>query len=107
MENRKLGLIDNWLRHVQDIVKKHESSLSNITDEGKRFKRVCELNVIEQVCDVSETTIVERAWEQGQELSIHGWVYDISDGLLQDLRMSVSSREEVGKIYSEAIRLEE
>jgi carbonic anhydrase len=104
MENRKLGLIDNWLRHVQDIVKKHESLLSDIRDEGKRFRKLCELSVIEQVCDVSETTIVERAWEQGQELSIHGWVYDISDGLLQDLRMSVSSREEVGKIYSKAIR---
>jgi carbonic anhydrase len=107
MENRKLGLIDNWLRHVQDIVRKHESLLSGIADEGERFKRLCELNVIEQVCDVSETTIVESAWERGQELTIHGWIYDISDGLLQDLNMSASSREEVGKANREALRIEE
>ena len=103
LQGSRLGLIDNWLRHVQDTVRKHESSLSAIADEGERFKRLCELNVIEQVCDVSETTIVESAWDRGQELTIHGWVYDISDGQLRDPNMTVSSPEDVSRQYSEAV----
>jgi len=106
MENSKFGLIDNWLRHVQDVVKKHESHLSGIEDAGERFKRLCELNVIEQVCDVSETTIVESAWERGQALTIHGWIYDISDGLLRDLKVSASNREEMWSEYREAVNSE-
>lgn len=103
LEGRKFGLIDNWLRNVQDVMRKHETLLFGIEDEGERFKKLCELNVIEQVCDLSETTIVENAWEKGQDLTIHGWIYEISDGLLRDLKMTVSDRADVSKYYRDAV----
>src|SRR5947209_4650965 len=85
MQNRKLGLIDNWLRHVQDVMRSHETLLSEIADERQRLDRLCELNVIEQVRNVGWTTIVQNAWERGQELAVHGWIYGLEDGLLRDL----------------------
>ena len=103
LEGRKFGLIDNWLRNVQDVMRKHDTLLFGIEDEGERFKNLCELNVIEQVCDLSETTIVESAWEKEQELTIHGWIYEISDGLLRDLKLTVSNRADVSKFYRGAV----
>jgi carbonic anhydrase len=88
MEGAQLGLIDNWLRHVQDVVQKHEDTLSTL-DEDKRLDRLCELNVIEQVLSVGRTTIVQSAWERGQELGVHGWIYGLEDGLLRDLDVSI------------------
>ena len=91
MDNLKFGLIDNWLRHVQDVLQEHEAVLTKIDDETKRFDRLCELNVIEQVLNVGRTTIVQSAWERGQELVVHGWIYDLEDGLLRDLGVTIDS----------------
>ena len=89
MDNLQLGLIDNWLRHVQDVMHNHNEELSTIVDDGRRLDRLCELNVSDQVLNVSKTTIVKNAWNRGQELAIHGWIYGISDGLLRDLNISI------------------
>ncbi|HEY6243918.1 MAG TPA: carbonate dehydratase [Pyrinomonadaceae bacterium] len=89
MDNLQLGLIDNWLRHVQDVMHNHNEELATIVDDGRRLDRLCELNVSEQVLNVSKTTIVQNAWNRGQELAIHGWIYGISDGLLRDLNISI------------------
>ena len=93
MKNLSHGLIDNWLRHVQDVMHKHEESLSKIDDEDLRLDRLCELNVIEQVLNVSRTTIVEGAWKRGQELAIHGWIYGLNDGLLRELNICVTGQD--------------
>jgi carbonic anhydrase len=90
MDNLQLGLIDNWLRHVQDVVHEYEKLLATIDDETERFDRLCELNVIEQVRNVGRTTIVQSAWQRGQELGVHGWIYGLQDGLLRDLGCSLS-----------------
>ncbi len=103
LTNLKLGLIDNWLRHVQDVAQKHAELLAGIDEESRRVQRLCELNVIEQVANVCQTTIVERAWAGGQELSIHGWVYGLEDGLLRDLNIRVSSQDEVDEKYRAAL----
>jgi carbonic anhydrase len=95
MLNARHGLIDNWLRHVQDVMKKHAATLNAIADEEERLHRLCELNVIEQVNNVGRTTIVQEAWERGQKLELHGWIYSISDGLLQDLVVNASSDAEL------------
>lgn len=89
MDNLQFGLIDNWLRHVQDVMHTHQEELSLLEDESKRVDRLCELNVIEQVKSVSRTTIVQNAWQRGQQLAIHGWIYGLQDGLLRDLNVSI------------------
>ena len=91
MDNLQLGLIDNWLRHVQDVLHKHKSALAAIEDEDKRLDRLCELNVIEQVVNVRRTTIVQEAWERGQELAVHGWIYGLKDGRLRDLGVTIDN----------------
>ncbi len=101
MRNLKLGLCDNWLRHVQDVRCTHQSQLDALPTEDEQISRLCELNVIEQVANVSETTVIRDAWERGQELSVHGWIYDLHDGLLRDLAMSVSTDADIA-ICSEA-----
>jgi carbonic anhydrase len=103
LQNRKLGLIDNWLRHVQDVRSKHEMLLAAIDDESRRLNYLCELNVIEQVINVSQTTIVQSAWERGQALTVHGWIYGVQDGLLQDLKMSVTGDGDLSEHYTRAI----
>jgi len=90
LRNSKLGLIDNWLRHVQDVRAKHRSEVESLTTEANQHTRLCELNVIEQVGNVSQTTVVRDAWSRNQPLSIHGWIYGLSDGLLRDLGVTVS-----------------
>lgn len=95
LENQKLGLINNWLRHVQDVVHKYNAELAREVEGAARNDRLCELNVIEQVVNVAQTTIVEAAWERGQQLTVHGWVYRLANGLVRDLRMSVSSPDEI------------
>jgi carbonic anhydrase len=86
-EGARHGLIDNWLRHVADVGEKHAAEVASLP-EARRLDRLCELNVIEQATNVCQTTIVEDAWKRGQELTVHGLVYDLSDGLLQDLGVS-------------------
>jgi carbonic anhydrase len=93
MTNRRVGLADNWLRHVQDVHQKHEKYLGEVLPERDRANRLCELNVTEQVVNVAQTTVVRDAWERGQALSVHGWVYGLHDGLLRDLGMTVSKVE--------------
>ncbi len=102
LANRRLGLIDNWLRHIQDIRLKH-SVLLDAQPEEARADLLCELNVIEQVVNVCQTTIVQDAWERGQPLNIHGWTYALQDGLMQDLKMSVSNPGEVATCYQSAL----
>jgi len=97
MDNLQLGLIDNWLRHVQDVLHEHEELLAEIEDEEKRLNRLCELNVIEQVRNVGRTTIVQSAWQRGQELVVHGWIYGLEDGLLRDLGVSIDSPDASAK----------
>lgn len=89
MDNLQFGLIDNWLRHVQDVMHMYQDELAQIDDDEKRLDRLCELNVVEQVKSVSRTTIVQAAWQRGQELAIHGWIYGLQDGLLRDLEVSI------------------
>ena len=100
----RLGLIDNWLRHIQDVREKHAAMLAAIGDETKRIDRLCELNVIEQAWNVSQTTVVLDAWKRGQELTVHGWIYGIENGLLRDLDVSTASPEEGPKRYVAALR---
>jgi carbonic anhydrase len=87
----RLGLSDNWLRHVQDVRRRHEAELLALPDEVTRANRLCELNVAEQVVNVSHTTIVRDAWDRGQPLAVHGWVYDVADGLIQDLGVTMTA----------------
>ena len=91
----KMGLIDNWLRHVQDVRAKYRAEIDALATEELRHDRLCELNVIEQVLNVSRTTAVRDAWARGQSLAVHGWTYDIRDGLLRDLGLGVASEAEV------------
>jgi carbonic anhydrase len=103
MDNLQLGLIDNWLRHVQDVVRDHEPELMHIEDETRRLNRLCELNVVEQVLNVARTTIVQTAWQRGQELVVHGWIYGLEDGLLRDLGVSIDCAEGLEAAYNDAI----
>ncbi|HKU76971.1 MAG TPA: carbonate dehydratase [Pyrinomonadaceae bacterium] len=103
MDNLQLGLIDNWLRHVQDVLHTHEEVLAKVSDENERLDRLCELNVIEQVLNVGRTTIVQSAWQRGQELVIHGWIYGLENGLLRDLGVSIDNAEGLAAAYRGAI----
>jgi len=103
MKNLKFGLIDNWLRHIQDVMHNHETMLAAISDEDLRLDRLCELNVVEQVLNVCRTTIVQNAWNRGQELAVHSWIYGVEDGLLRDLGLCVTNPEELAKKYVEAV----
>jgi carbonic anhydrase len=99
----RIGLSDNWLRHIQDVQLKHRTSLANLGATATAADRLCELNVIEQVTNVWQTTIARDAWERGQELAIHGWIYGIKDGLLRDLNITVSSLDEAQRAYDAAL----
>jgi carbonic anhydrase len=95
LNNLKLGLIDNWLRHVQDVMEKHSSIVRSVPDGDAQVNRLCELNVIEQVVNVCQTTVVQNAWERGDDLAVHGLIYGLRDGRLRDLRICASNQEEV------------
>ncbi|WP_297925224.1 carbonate dehydratase [uncultured Agitococcus sp.] len=95
LQNQQFGLIDNWLRHVQDVIAKYKNYLDKFVTEQERLDQLCELNVIEQVFNVCENTLVRHAWNRGQKLSVHGWIYGVEDGLLRDLSLNVSSIEEM------------
>jgi carbonic anhydrase len=92
------GLIDNWLQHVRDVHRAHRERIDALPDEGARADLLCELNVAEQVSNVCETTIVEDAWDRGQPLAVHGWVYRLEDGLLRDLGITVHGRDDVAAV---------
>jgi len=103
LRDERVGLADNWLRHVDDVIQKHATLLSHWDNETARCNHLCELNVIEQVSNVCKTTIVRDAWERGQKLTVHGWIYGMSDGLVRDLHTSASSLDEARSIYLKAI----
>jgi carbonic anhydrase len=94
------GLIDNWLRHVQDVRDRHDAVIKQSVSDEARIDRLCELNVVEQVLHVCQTTIVEDAWRRQQKLAVHGWVYDLRDGLLRDLGFTSTSLAEVADAYA-------
>jgi carbonic anhydrase len=101
--NAKLGLIDNWLRHVQDVRNKHAELFDAVHDHGTAVSRLCELNVLEQVINVCETTVVQGAWERGQKLSVHALIYGLNDGLLRDLGLSASQASTIDAQYRTAV----
>jgi len=98
-ENADNGLIDNWLRNIKDVQHHHQLQLDAIEDKTQRLELLCELNVISQVSNVCHTTIVQNAWQRGQPLAVHGWVYSLKDGLLKDLNCTVDSLEQVADAY--------
>lgn len=95
LENKAYGLIDNWLRNIKDIYLHHKARLEEQENDQDRFNLLCKLNVIEQVANVSHTTIVQNAWKSGHELSVHGWIYSIEDGLLKDLDVCITGMDEI------------
>ncbi len=103
MQNQEYGLIDNWLRHLKDIYQRHSEVLDSL-DDAARFEHFCELNVIEQVYNVCHTTIVQGAWRRGQALAVHGWIYGLGDGLLQDLNLCITSADDIQALYRMAVQ---
>lgn len=103
LDNPRLGLLDNWLRHVQDIAQKHRTALLEQDARADRLDLLCDLNVVEQVLNAARTTVVQDAWARGQSLSVHGWIYRLQDGLLRDLGMSVTSPADLEACYETAV----
>lgn len=102
LEDQRHGLVDNWLRHVKDVRDKHRLLIEASAPEA-RIDRLCELNVVEQVVNVCQTTVVQDAWQRGQPLTVHGWVYGLGDGLIRELGMAASSVEEAASAYHETM----
>ena len=103
MTGTRVGLADNWLRHVGDLAHKHAALLESVTDPALRHARMCELNAIEQALNVCQTTVVRDAWARGQKLAVHGWVYALGDGRVRELSMDVTSTEELAPAYAAAV----
>jgi carbonic anhydrase len=99
MGNKQYGLIDNWLRHIKDVYRLYHAELEAIKDPKLRARRFVEVNVMEQVSDLCKTSIVQNAWKKKQPLSVHGWVYDVNDGYLNDLKVSASGKEDMQPVY--------
>jgi carbonic anhydrase len=105
LRKERLGLVDNWLRHVWDVEEKHQTLLAAAGDEARQGNRLCELNVIEQVMNVCQTTVVQEAWARGQDLAVHGLIYGIHDGCLRDLNMRVTHPRDIALSYKSALLL--
>ena len=99
MSNKQIGLIDNWIRHIKDVYRLHQDELNAIPNEEERFNRFVEVNVKEQVLDVAKTSIIQNAWAKGQEIHLHGWVYDIHDGLIDDLKVTLKNNSSLSEVY--------
>lgn len=99
MGNQSIGLIDNWIRHIKDVYRLHEDYLNSFTDEEERFNKFVEVNAQEQVFDLAKTSIVQNAWSNGQDLTLHGWTYGLNSGYVTDLDVSMSSNEELDEVY--------
>lgn len=99
MGSQSHGLVDNWIRHIKDTYRFHKEELDAIENEDERFNRFVEVNVTEQVYDLAKTSIVQQAWENGQELYLHGWVYSVGSGIIKDLNTNVSSNAELDDVY--------
>ncbi|MGJ7512539.1 carbonate dehydratase [Variovorax sp. GT1P44] len=103
LNNTRVGLADNWLSHIKDVAAKHKQLLESAPLE-RRHDLLCELNVIEQVVNVAETTVIQDAWSRGQDVTLHGWVYGISDGLLKDLGMTITGPDRIESVYQGVLR---
>ena len=103
MQNLRIGIADNWLRHVQDVRNQHRAWLYQLPDGPVRLDALCELNVLEQSLNVCQTTVVQDAWARGQEVVVHGWVYGLHNGLINDMRMSVASADALAGVYAQAL----
>ncbi|HXS72497.1 MAG TPA: carbonate dehydratase [Rhodanobacteraceae bacterium] len=103
LQDQRLGLADNWLRHVGDVMQKHEEALTALDLPGVRHARLCELNVVEQVFNVCQTTVVQDAWQRDQPLSVHGWCYGLSDGRIRDLGMDVAQPAKLMQVYQRTL----
>jgi len=103
LDNTKIGLVDNWLDNLKPVKENFQRNLFEIKDDASRFNKLCELNVVEQVFNVCNTDIIQKAWQREQQLSIHGWIYDIKDGLLQDLNVCISNSDNIDKARNAAI----
>jgi len=99
MGNSSIGIIDNWIRHIKDVYRLHNTYLDSIENEDDRFNTFVELNVKEQVFDLAKTSIVQSAWLQGQELTLHGWVYGLNSGFVTDLKVNISSEKDLDEVY--------
>lgn len=99
MGNQSIGLIDNWIRHIKDVYRLHDEYLNSIEDEDERFNKFVEINAQEQVFDLAKTSIVQNAWRNGQELTLHGWTYGLNSGYVTDLGVNMSSNEELDEVY--------
>jgi carbonic anhydrase len=99
MKNDSIGIIDNWIRHIKDVYRMHQKELDSIADETERFNAFVELNVKEQVFDLSKTSIVQSAWKNGQDLTIHGWIYGLNSGFITDLEVNISSNKDLDEVY--------
>ncbi|MGV7104983.1 carbonate dehydratase [Flavobacterium sp. U410] len=99
MNNSSIGIIDNWIRHIKDVYRFNQKELDTITNEKDRFNRFVEINVREQVFDLAKTSIVQSAWKNGQELTLHGWVYGLNSGYVTDLDLNFSSNEDLDEVY--------
>lgn len=99
MQNKSIGIIDNWIRHIKDLYRLHLEELNSIEDNEKKFNRLVELNVIEQVHDLGKTSIVQNAWKNGQEVSLHGWVYGLNSGYVTDLDVNISSNKDLHDVF--------
>jgi len=99
MGNQSIGLIDNWIRHIKDVYRLHEDYLNSITDEDERFNKFVEVNAQEQVFDLAKTSIVQNAWRNGQDLTLHGWTYGLNSGYVTDLGVNMSSNSELDEVY--------
>ena len=99
MGSAQFGLIDNWLRNIKDVYNRHEKELLAIEDDAERVNRMCEFNVLAQLENVCNTTTIQNAWARGQELHVHGWIYSIKDGLLRDLRSTISEPAQLANVY--------
>ncbi|MBC7398995.1 MAG: carbonate dehydratase [Mucilaginibacter sp.] len=99
MSNQEFGLIDNWLRHIKDVYRLHADELTAITDEQQRVDRLVELNVIENVYNLCKTSIVQNAWAKGQEVGVHGWVYSLKTGIINDMKVSTTDNENMDNVF--------
>ncbi len=99
MGNKSYGIIDNWIRHIKNTYRLHKEELDAIEDEGKRFDRYVELNVSEQVFDLAKTSIVQNAWKNNQDLMLHGWVYSIKRGIIQEIVSKVANNSKLDEVY--------
>ena len=103
LHDNRTGLTDNWLRHVQDVRDRHESILDAIDDGDEKVDRLCELNAMQQVVNVCQTSVLREAWARGQSVTVHGWCYSLQNGLITDLKVSANSREEAMERYRDAV----